>query len=221
MRARRGHRPASQASLFDVSDPAHPVRLDREPFGRARAREVEFDHHAFSWFADSDLAMLPVDSYAGGREHHLAVGLRVSAGSVDPLGRVAKLAAVAPTGRRSGGRSSSADRVYTLAANGIDAYDAATLTPIASLRYYGAVAGDRRRDLVLGVVGGVDRDLVIEDREGDRVAAGVAVARERRDPVEGAGLGRAVAARRACRPCGRRPCPRARRSAASGGTPGR
>ncbi len=123
-----------QASLFDVSDPTHPVRLDRERFGDGSSTEVEYDHHAFSWFADQSLAMLPLDSYYyGGPGFHGAVGLRVAPGTADPLGRVAKL---------SGGRSYDAQirralelggRIYTIAANRIDAYEPATLAPAGSL----------------------------------------------------------------------------------------
>jgi hypothetical protein len=124
-----------QASLFDVSDPAHPVPLDREPFGASSSSEVEFDHHAFSWFADSGLGMLPVDSFAGGRERHLAVGLRVTAGSTDPLGRVARLAAGNSYRSQIRRTVELGGRVYTVAANGVGAYDAATLTPIGSLHF--------------------------------------------------------------------------------------
>jgi uncharacterized secreted protein with C-terminal beta-propeller domain len=124
-----------QASLFDVSDPAQPLRLDREPFGGSSSSEVEFDHHAFFWFAAGRLAMLPVDSYAGGRERHLAIGLRVSPGSADPLGRVAKLAAGSSYRSQVRRTVEVGDRVYTVAANGIGAYDSATLSPIARLRY--------------------------------------------------------------------------------------
>ena len=124
-----------QASLFDVADPAHPVRLDHEPFGDASSSEVEFDHHAFSWFADSDLAMLPIDAYGGGREHHLAVGLRVSPGSADPLGRVAKLAAASSYRSQIRRTVELSDRVYTVAANGIGVFDGATLQRVAALAY--------------------------------------------------------------------------------------
>ena len=51
-----------QASLFDVSDPANPVRIDSEGFGSYATSEVEYDHHAFSWFAGHGLAVLPVES---------------------------------------------------------------------------------------------------------------------------------------------------------------
>ena len=71
--------------------------------------------------------MLPIDSYGGGREHHLAVGLRVSPGSADPLGRVAKLAAGSSYRSQIRRTVELADRVYTVAANGIGVFDGATL----------------------------------------------------------------------------------------------
>ena len=82
----------------------------------------------------------------------------------------------------------------------------------------GVVAGDRGGDPVLGAAGGVDVGGVHQDREGDRVVAGLAVARERRDVGERAGLGRGSCPRRRCPACGRRRCPRGRRPAASRGT---
>ncbi len=124
-----------QVSLFDVSDPGAPVRLDREPFGGGASSEVEYDHHAFSWFAGDRLAILPIDSYLGLRPSHFAVGLRVTPGSVDPLGRVAKLGG--GTSYRSEIRRTLelGGRIYAIAANGIDAYEPATLAPVGALDY--------------------------------------------------------------------------------------
>ena len=123
-------------SLFDVSDPAHPVRIDRESFGRSSSSEVEYDHHAFSWFADHALAAVPIDSYsadpyAAGGDVHGFVGLRVSPGSVDPLGRVARPETDTPVRRtlELGGR------LYAIGAGAIGAYDPATLAPVGSLDY--------------------------------------------------------------------------------------
>src|SRR5205823_6352198 len=54
-----------QLSLFDVSDAAHPTRLDTFSFstdtwgGRS---DAEWDHHAISWFADAGILALPVSS---------------------------------------------------------------------------------------------------------------------------------------------------------------
>jgi uncharacterized secreted protein with C-terminal beta-propeller domain len=128
-----------QASLFDVSDPANPVRIDSEGFGTGATSEVEYDHHAFSFFSGDSLAVLPIDSYTYGAgvnsEFHGAVGLRVTPGGADALGRVAKV---------SRGRSYEDairrslelnGRVYTVAGTGIDAYDPATMTHLGSLNY--------------------------------------------------------------------------------------
>jgi len=124
-----------QASLFDVSDASAPVRVDHEAFGAASSTEVEYDHHAFSWFADSALAMIPLESYAPGAPMHSAAGLRVTPGVADPLGRVARVS-------RGGGyraqirRTLELDgRVYAIAANGVSAYEPATLAPVGSLDY--------------------------------------------------------------------------------------
>jgi hypothetical protein len=125
-----------QASLFDVSDPANPVRVDSEGFGSGSSSEVEYDHHAFAWFADDTLAVLPIDAYYGtSGEFHGAVGLRVTAGGADPLGRVAKVS-------RGAGYEDSIRRtlelgghVYTVAATGIDEYDPTTMARLGSLDY--------------------------------------------------------------------------------------
>jgi hypothetical protein len=123
-----------QASLFDVSDPANPLRIDTEGFGSYATSEVEYDHHAFSWFADHGLAVLPVESYYPS-EFYGAAGLRITPGGSDPLGRVAKVSrgnSYEDAIRRSvelGGR------IYTVAATGVDAYDPATMAPLGSLDY--------------------------------------------------------------------------------------
>jgi hypothetical protein len=124
-----------QASLFDVSDPANPVRVDSEGFGAGASSEVEYDHHAFAWFAGDSLAVLPIDAYYGSTEFHGAAGLRVSPGAADPLGRVAKVSrgsdytdAVRRTVELGG-------HVYTVAATGIDEYDPATMSTLGSLDY--------------------------------------------------------------------------------------
>jgi uncharacterized secreted protein with C-terminal beta-propeller domain len=47
-------------SLFDVSDAAHPKRLDVERIADSYT-QVENDHHAFTWWEPSKLALLPVE----------------------------------------------------------------------------------------------------------------------------------------------------------------
>jgi uncharacterized secreted protein with C-terminal beta-propeller domain len=47
-------------SLFDVQDPAAPKRLDVERLNDTYT-QVEHDHHAFTWWEPSRLALLPVE----------------------------------------------------------------------------------------------------------------------------------------------------------------
>jgi uncharacterized secreted protein with C-terminal beta-propeller domain len=48
---------AGQVSLFDVSDPQHPKRLDTMAIGDGS--ESESDHHAFLWWAKSQTLVIP------------------------------------------------------------------------------------------------------------------------------------------------------------------
>jgi uncharacterized secreted protein with C-terminal beta-propeller domain len=63
------------ASLFDVSDPAHPKRLDAFTLGRTSS-QVESDHRAFLWWPRTSLAVLPVQTHLD-TPFLGAVGLRV------------------------------------------------------------------------------------------------------------------------------------------------
>jgi hypothetical protein len=58
-----GRRLGAQVSLFDVSDPARPERLDQIPLGQGLS-QAEFDHHAFLWWAPRGLVVLPLQLYA-------------------------------------------------------------------------------------------------------------------------------------------------------------
>jgi len=57
-----GRRTGAQASLFDVSDPAQPRRLDQVALGQGSSA-AEFDHHAFLWWEPRGLAVLPLQTY--------------------------------------------------------------------------------------------------------------------------------------------------------------
>ena len=57
-----GRRTGAQASLFDVSDPAQPRRLDQVALGQGSS-SAEFDHHAFLWWEPRGLAVLPLQIY--------------------------------------------------------------------------------------------------------------------------------------------------------------
>jgi hypothetical protein len=123
-----------QASLFDVSDPANPVRIDRESFGRGSSTEVEYDHHAFSWFDGDSLAAIPIDSYStdpysNDDDRFGFVGLRVTPGAADPLGRVDR-----PQTHMSVRRTLElGGRLYAIGSDAVSVYDPTTLTPLAKL----------------------------------------------------------------------------------------
>ena len=75
----------AQVSLFDVGDPAAPRLLDRRALGENAWTAVESDHHAFSWWPATRLALLPVSGpgFTG------AVGLTAGRTALADAGRVA------------------------------------------------------------------------------------------------------------------------------------
>ncbi|HYH61395.1 MAG TPA: beta-propeller domain-containing protein [Solirubrobacterales bacterium] len=58
----------AQASLFDVADPAQPERLDQLALsdGRYSSTATEWDHHAFLYSPEHQLAVVPVAGYRSG-----------------------------------------------------------------------------------------------------------------------------------------------------------
>lgn len=55
-----------QLSLFDVRDPAHPVRTDNKVFEYSSS-SAQGDHHAFLWWAPAGRLVLPFQEHEGGR----------------------------------------------------------------------------------------------------------------------------------------------------------
>jgi hypothetical protein len=49
--------------LFDVSEPSAPKLLQKTTLGQGSASQVQYDHHAFLFWAPTDLAVLPVQIY--------------------------------------------------------------------------------------------------------------------------------------------------------------
>ncbi len=101
-----------QASLFDVSDPAAPARLDQVTFGQGSAA-VEWDPRAFLYWPDTALAVVPVELWSPpteqappGREpvEELpigqgfagAVGLRVTGDGLEETARISHDPVAAP-----------------------------------------------------------------------------------------------------------------------------
>jgi uncharacterized secreted protein with C-terminal beta-propeller domain len=80
-----------QVSLFGVGDPAHPKLLAQHALGASSSSQVEYDSHAFLYWAPSRLVVLPVqvfdDPAAPGFTG--AVALRVDPSGIAEAGRVA------------------------------------------------------------------------------------------------------------------------------------
>ncbi|MHB8693091.1 MAG: beta-propeller domain-containing protein, partial [Solirubrobacteraceae bacterium] len=53
----------SQLELFDVSDPAAPRLVNKTSLGQGSSTQVNYDHHAFLYWPQTGLAVLPVQIY--------------------------------------------------------------------------------------------------------------------------------------------------------------
>ena len=83
-----------QVSLFGVGDPAHPRLLAQHALGAASSSQVEFDSHAFLYWAPRQLVVLPVQVYDAGASGSSpgfagAVALTVASSGIAEAGRVA------------------------------------------------------------------------------------------------------------------------------------
>ncbi|HEX7300179.1 MAG TPA: beta-propeller domain-containing protein [Solirubrobacteraceae bacterium] len=82
-----------QVSLFGVGDPAHPRLLAQHALGASSSSQVEYDSHAFLYWAPRGLVVLPVqvdDDGAGASPGFTgAVALKVGPDRIDEVGRVA------------------------------------------------------------------------------------------------------------------------------------
>jgi hypothetical protein len=126
-----GLRRGVQLSLFDVADPAHPARLAvRALGGDSSSTDVEFDHHAFLWWPQGSLAVLPVSDY-GADEKPVAgaKALHVDRSGITELGSVP--AAFLPSGERAVPERAVviAGALWTVSEAGAGRADPATLAP--------------------------------------------------------------------------------------------
>ena len=84
----------TQVSLFDVSDPAKPVRTHQYRLPRSSRTEVEFNHRAFLYWPQTGLAVLPIGWWGyqeGSNEwasYQGAVALRIGSGGIERLGTI-------------------------------------------------------------------------------------------------------------------------------------
>jgi uncharacterized secreted protein with C-terminal beta-propeller domain len=133
-----GRPTGTQVSLFDVSDLAHPRRLQHVVFGSGSS-DAEYDHHAFLYWNPTGLALLPLQlpptDDKGTGAFVGAVGLHVAADGLSEVGRIVHGGDqdVAPIGRSL----VVGDRVYTLSWLGLAASRLDTLAPVAFVRFDG------------------------------------------------------------------------------------
>jgi beta propeller domain-containing protein len=132
------------ASLFDVSDPAHPKRLDAFTLGRTSS-QVESDHHAFLWWPRTRLAVLPVQTYLD-TPFLGAVGLRVRRSGIAEIGRITHpgMTGVEPAGSPGTPITRSVvvgDTLFTVSAAGVKASALATFADRGFARLPGEEAG--------------------------------------------------------------------------------
>jgi len=73
----RGQRLGTQASVFDVSDPANPKQVAVRRLG-SWGSEAEYDHHAFLWWGRTKLAVVPVEGNVAVRGAPVAPDVVVS-----------------------------------------------------------------------------------------------------------------------------------------------
>ena len=142
-----GQTTGTQISLFDVSDPAAPVRLAAYDlrFGHS---EAEFDPHAFLYWPASRLLVIPVqqpygttpvpqggtpqDDTVGSWPVSEAIALQVGAHSFSVLGTITH--PITPSDPAAGQIRRSlitGGTLWTLSNAGLKANDVATLTPLA------------------------------------------------------------------------------------------
>ena len=129
----QGDRLGTQLSLFDVSDLRRPSRLQQRSVGSGSSSQVEYDHHAFLWWAPSKLAVLPVEDYGEGQQFVGAIGFGVARSGVSERGRAAhEVNGYAAPILRSfvvGGR------LFTLSDVGLEANALSSLAEEGSLRF--------------------------------------------------------------------------------------
>jgi uncharacterized secreted protein with C-terminal beta-propeller domain len=114
----------TQVSVFDVSDLAHPKRVQHVVYGGGNAG-AEVDPHAFVWWAPTQTAVLPIwlPDFDG------AIALRASAGELRELGRISP--GTTDDGVGVDRALVIGDRLYTLSTEGLQASRLDTLAPIA------------------------------------------------------------------------------------------
>jgi uncharacterized secreted protein with C-terminal beta-propeller domain len=128
----------TQVSVFDVSDPSAPGRVDQVRVSDGSS-EVEWDHHAFLYWEPAGLAVLPLNVWSQepdkGGMFAGALAVRVSDGQLDEAGRLRHEDIRPEYGYGIRRSLVIGDLLYTMAETGIEAVDLATLKDVASVSF--------------------------------------------------------------------------------------
>ena len=123
-----GRLTGAAASLVDVRDPGAPRRVDLQTFGSASAPKAEADHHAFTWWAETGTAYIPVAVFAEGARVEV---VRVKDGRLTTVGVIVPSGQGAPTSTEFDRVIVVGNRLLSVSPDGVQVSNAATLAPIA------------------------------------------------------------------------------------------
>ncbi len=130
----QGGTQGTQLALFDVSDPANPIRLHHFTMPQSSS-EAEYDHHAFLYWPKTGLTVIPVQSYASPNPFVGALAATVDrTAGITEKGRITQPV----TNPWEGAIHRSlmiGDHLYTVSEVGVLAVDPATLTTQAWIAF--------------------------------------------------------------------------------------
>jgi uncharacterized secreted protein with C-terminal beta-propeller domain len=128
----------TQMSVFDVSDPSSPSRMDQVRVSGGNS-EVEWDHHAFLYWEPEGLAVVPVNVWGEGRGKDEAffgaVAVRVRDGELALAGRLSHEDGGPDAGYGIRRSLVVGDLLFTVAETGMEAVDLVTLKDVASVPF--------------------------------------------------------------------------------------
>ena len=129
-----GRTTGTQVSIFDVSDPANPTRIHQYTMEGGYS-DVEFDHRAFLYWAQTNTAVIPVQRYGwdetNGKDDYFvgAIGLELDRNrGIQELGTIVHSTSFDnPWAGRISRSLVVGDTVFTMSELGISGSDLATL----------------------------------------------------------------------------------------------
>ncbi|MGH2686543.1 MAG: beta-propeller domain-containing protein, partial [Actinomycetota bacterium] len=127
----------TQLAVFDVSDPANPRRVHQLRIDQSSS-EAEYDHHAFLYWPQTGLTVLPLQTYTDTSFWSGAIAFEVDvAGGITEQGRLTHMQGQDDYLGQIRRSVVVGDSLYTLSDKGLMASDLATLTEQAFVEFPG------------------------------------------------------------------------------------